>query len=74
MARWNAAANEEFGQVKRAFGASDAEMQALKQQIEIWADLNQNGSSRIPFGRYINSHVTVTTQGGWITSLAYGQM
>jgi hypothetical protein len=72
MANWEAAANAEFAKVKAAFSATDAQMQTLKQQIETWANGHATGSTRFPFGKMRNTGVTVTTNGGWITRIDYG--
>jgi hypothetical protein len=75
MAKWDAQANESFSQIKNAAHASDAQMQALKQQIDAWADNDPSpdANTSFPFGQYRHSRVEVKKVGGWITRLDYGE-
>lgn len=72
MAKWDSAANDGFSFVKSASNSTDSEMAGLKRQIEAWANTHPDDSTVFGFGKLRNTGVRVTTVGGWIKVIAYG--
>ena len=74
MANWDATANKQFGELKHSSGATDQQMQALKQQIDAWAANNPDGRQSFPFAplRMRDASVSAKTVGGWIKSITWG--
>ena len=74
MAQWDAQANDSFRDIKGAAHASDAQMAALKDQIDTWANNSgPDANTNFPFGQYRHSRVEVRKVGGWITYVEYGE-
>ncbi|MGH7121733.1 MAG: hypothetical protein ACREFP_22540 [Acetobacteraceae bacterium] len=74
MANWDAGASQQLQELQRSTNAGNQDMDALRQQINVWANGNANGTTTFAFAplRIPDARVRARTENGWIKSIQWG--